>query len=107
RRNRVGRRDRRKRRNRSRTTHPAPSKATRPWTWRPPRRRALTDGQDIAACKADADAEVQNPCIYSMYPLRASACCVSQVRGVPHLPARARARGPDSRNDEVLVVATG
>ena len=69
-----------------------------------PRRRAPTDGQDFAARQAGAHTQVQDTCLYSLHPLRPAARGVPQVRGVPHLPARARPQRPDPRDDEVLLV---
>ena len=71
---------------------------------RTPKRRAATDGQDLAARQAGAPAQVQDTGLYSLHPLRPAARGVSQVRGVPHLPARARPQRPDPRDDQVLLV---
>src|SRR5947209_12149036 len=68
------------------------------------RKRAATDGKDIASRQAGAPPEVQDACIYSLQPLRAPPRGLSQVRGVPYLPARAGPQRPDPRNDEVLLV---
>ncbi len=84
-----------------------PSRQTLPRQRRartPPRRRALTDGQDLDARQAGSDAKVQDACLYSLQPLRASARGLQEVRGVPHLFARARPQWPDPRDDEVLLV---
>ena len=45
-----------------------------------PRKRAATDGQDIAARQTDAQTEIQNARLYSVQPLRSSARGISQVR---------------------------
>ena len=94
----------------SRPRRPRPNRQPRPRFSRPsrrqrtPRRRAPTDGQDLAARQTGASRKVQNAGLYSLHPLRKAARGVSQVRGVPHLPARARPQRPDPRDDEVLLV---
>ena len=56
--------------------------------------------------RAAAPAEVQDPSVLALPPLRPSARGVPQVRHLPDLPARARARGLHPRHDEVeLVIA--
>ncbi len=70
----------------------------------PPRKRAPTDGQDLDARQAGPPAKVQDACLYSLQPLWTSARGLQEVRGVPHLSARARPQRPDPRDDEVLLV---
>ena len=70
----------------------------------PPRKRAPTDGQDLDARQAGPPAKVQDARLYSLQPLRTSARGLQEVRGVPHLSARARPQWPDPRDDEVLLV---
>ena len=92
-----------------RRCRPSPASRTRrrrrsPRTGRQHKRRAATDGKDIPARQTGAPRQVQNPGLYSLHPLRAPPCRLQEVRGLPHLPARARPRRPDPRDDEVLVV---
>ena len=72
----------------------------------PPTQRTPTDGQDLFARQADAPAQIQDARLYSLQSLRAPALGLSQVRDLPHLPARARPQRPDPRDDQVLLVAT-
>ena len=68
------------------------------------KRRAATDGKDLPARQTGAPPEVQNPGLYSLHALRAPACGLQEVRGLPHLSARTGPRRPDPRDDEVLLV---
>ena len=81
---------------------PTPPRMRTPRT--PLRKRAPTDGQDLDARQAGPPAKVQDACLYSLQPLWTSARGLQEVRGVPHLSARARPQRPDPRDDEVLLV---
>ena len=55
---------------------------------------------------ASAHAQVQDPRIHALPPLRPRARRVSQVRRLPDLPARARPRRLHPRDDQVQLVAS-
>ena len=75
------------------------------WRGRKPRRGLeRLDGQDFPARAPAAPAQVQDPCVHPLPPLRPGALGVPQVRGVPYLPARAGAQRLHPRHDQVFLV---
>ena len=75
------------------------SRSPRKETWRP-----MAKTSQIV--RQSAPAEVQDPRVLALPPLRPPARGLPQVRPVPDLPARARAQRLHPRHDEVeLVIA--
>ena len=68
------------------------------------REKGFVSGQEVARRQAEADAQAQGSGLLALQSLRPPACGVPEVRGLPDLPARARASGRDPRDDEVELV---
>ena len=68
--------------------------------------RAEAHGQDVPSNQGLPAAEVRDPRVQPLQPLRPFPRGVQEVRDLPHLSARPRARRRHSRHDEVeLVIA--
>ena len=69
--------------------------------------RAIADGQEGADPEATAQAQVQGPGLHPLPPLWPAALGVPQVRPVPDLPPRARARRRGARRHQGELVRGG
>ena len=69
--------------------------------------RRSPSGKDVTGRAPEARVEVQDPQLQPLQALRPPARVLPQVRPVPDLPARGRARGLRPRPDEVELVTTG
>ncbi len=67
-------------------------------------RREQLGGQEVSRRQAEAEGQVRGAGLLALQPVRPPARGVSQVRPLPDLPARARAPGRGSGNDEVELV---
>ena len=66
--------------------------------------KGLGHGQDLAPRQAEADAEVQDPGVHAVQPVRPAARRLQEVQALPDLPARARASGRDPGHDQEFLV---